>query len=186
MFSKAATYALRAVLYLADHSSGEKRMGVMAIAEALEVPKHYLAKILQELARHGLISSVKGPAGGFFLTEENRKVTLMEVLHCIDGDQTLSACILGLPVCSSRQPCPLHFQVVGYRDGLKYQLSNWTISELEGSIINHHFALGASEQSALNKPSAAGHRRAAKGSAHKGEAEAEKKAKEALIKRAKE
>ena len=143
MFSKAAKYAIRSVLYLAEHSTPESKAGVNAIAEALDVPKHYLAKILQELARNQLISSVKGPNGGFYLSEDNWKVTLMEVLHCIDGSEMLEGCILGLPSCSNKHPCPLHFQVIGYRDGLKYQLSSWTIKEMEDSILNHHFNVEA-------------------------------------------
>lgn len=65
MFSKACTYAIRAALYLAVHAGPQARLGVKEIAEALDVPKHFLAKILQQLVRNNLVSSVKGPSGGF-------------------------------------------------------------------------------------------------------------------------
>ena len=71
MFSKSCKYGIRAVLYLAVHSTNEKRLGVTEIASELDVPKHFLAKILQQLAKENLISSTKGPTGGFFLNAKN-------------------------------------------------------------------------------------------------------------------
>ena len=73
MFSKSCKYGIRAVLYLAVHSSLQKRLGVTEIASELEIPKHFLAKILQQLAKENLISSTKGPSGGFFLSKKNRE-----------------------------------------------------------------------------------------------------------------
>ena len=73
MFSQACKYAIRAVLYLAVHASEGKKVGVKDIAAALDVPKYFLAKILQQLSRNNLISSTKGPSGGFFLSEKTAK-----------------------------------------------------------------------------------------------------------------
>jgi Rrf2 family protein len=130
MFSKACQYAIRAVLFLASETSHGQRIGVKEIAEALEVPGPFLAKLLQQLTRNGLISSVKGPHGGFFLSEADRSRSLKEVAECIDGPQVFSTCILGLPICSSENPCPLHKEALAYRQGLLQIVGHNSIGEI--------------------------------------------------------
>lgn len=130
MFSKACKYALRAVLYLALHSSEANKLGVGDLAEALNVPKHFLAKILQQLSKAELVSSTKGPHGGFYSSKRNLGVTMREIILCIDGKDALTGCIMGLPTCSSEKPCPLHFQALAFREGLNYQLKYQTVGEM--------------------------------------------------------
>jgi len=134
MFSKSCKYAIRAVMYLAVNSSEEKKLGVKEISGALEVPKHFLAKILQQLSRHSLISSTKGPNGGFFLTEDDLKKPLRLVVESIDGPDVFNACILGLPVCSSKNPCPLHSTASVYRKGLLALLNDQNIREVAKKV----------------------------------------------------
>lgn len=134
MFSKSCRYAIRAVLYLAVHANMDNKLGVNDIAEALVVPKHFLAKILQQLSRDHLIVSVKGPNGGFYLNEENTNMPLYDIVKSIDGTEAFNSCILGLPVCSSENPCPLHVQAFSFRDGLLYQLENQSIEEMATRI----------------------------------------------------
>jgi Rrf2 family transcriptional regulator, iron-sulfur cluster assembly transcription factor len=136
MFSKTSQYAIRAVLYLAVSSSPENKIGVKEIAEALAVPKHFLAKILQQLSRHNLISSTKGPSGGFFLSAENRKANLRTVIESIDGPDVFNSCILGLPVCSSKNPCPLHAEALTYREGLFNLVGLKTIDEVAFRVMD--------------------------------------------------
>ncbi len=124
MFTKSCQYAIRAVIYLSEQNRISKNIGVKEIADALQVPQQFLAKILQQLSKHNLISSVKGPNGGFFLSEANAKITLLDIVECIDGKGALSSCILGLPSCSSDHPCALHHHFFGAREGLKATLSN--------------------------------------------------------------
>ncbi|MCF8243672.1 MAG: Rrf2 family transcriptional regulator [Saprospiraceae bacterium] len=130
MFSKSCQYAIRAVAYLAEHKGTDKNAGVKEIAEALQVPQQFLAKILQTLSRHNLISSVKGPGGGFYLDETNVNAPLLEIVEVIDGKNTLNACILGKPTCSSEHPCLLHQHFHGCREGLRSALSTCTIGSL--------------------------------------------------------
>lgn len=130
MFSKSCKYAIRAILYLATEKKEEEKAGVMEIANNLGVPRYFLAKILQDLSRKGVISSIKGPGGGFFLSEKNMDVTLYEIVETVDGPGALQGCVLGFPACSSANPCSLHGQVYGYREGLRFQLENQTVREL--------------------------------------------------------
>src|SRR5680860_1548563 len=84
------------------------------------------AKILQALARQGIISSAKGPNGGFYIEKEQEKLTLLELVEVIDGDQIFEGCGLGLKICSEVNPCPIHNQFKSIRDQLKAML--WTTS----------------------------------------------------------
>lgn len=140
MFSKSCKYGIRAVLFLASLETGI-RAGVKEIATGLNVPAPFLAKILQQLAKAGLISSVKGPGGGFYLSPENADSNLSEIINCIDGPDLLHACVLGLPACSHKHPCPLHVQANAFRQGLKFQLEHQIIKDLALSIKKEHLNL---------------------------------------------
>lgn len=141
MFSKACKYGIRAVFYLAVNSSEDTKLGAKEIAEALDVPKSFLAKILQQLSRHNLISSSKGSGGGFFLSDTDREISLREIIECIDGEEMFSACILGLPVCSSENPCPLHTKAMIYREGVNDLVANNTIDDFAAKIIRKKLSL---------------------------------------------
>lgn len=141
MFSKSCKYAIRAVLFLAVNASEEKKLGAKDIAEELDIPKHFLAKILQQLSRHQLIASTKGTGGGFYLEENNLNANLEAIIECIDGQSVFTSCILGLPVCSSENPCPLHHKSLKYREGLKATLSNQTIKDLAAKVISKRLTI---------------------------------------------
>lgn len=129
MFSKSCKYAIRSILYLALYTSEEAKMGVDELAAKLDVPKHFLAKILQQLTRNHLISSSKGRNGGFYLTQENKKSNLLAVIECIDGSRAFRECVLGLAECSNENPCPYHGTVRKYRDQFLILVEQETIEE---------------------------------------------------------
>ncbi|MBI2503000.1 MAG: Rrf2 family transcriptional regulator [Candidatus Latescibacteria bacterium] len=108
-FSQATKYCIRAVLYLAEHSDDKPVMS-RQIAKALRVPEPFLAKILQQLSKRGLLCSFKGRGGGFVLARPASQIHLGEVVEAVEGSQFGEECILGLEACSSEDPCPLHDQ----------------------------------------------------------------------------
>ncbi|MBR9920232.1 MAG: Rrf2 family transcriptional regulator [Bacteroidetes bacterium] len=134
MFSKTCRYGIRAVLFLALNGKGAKRFSPDTIAEALEVPRYFLAKILLQLSRGGLVSSAKGRGGGFYLSEENLARPVIDIILELEGKEFFKGCVLGLKRCSSAKPCPMHFQAIPLRDGLKFQLENQTIRELSNGL----------------------------------------------------
>jgi len=105
MFSNATKYAIRTVLFLATKEGENPKCKVSDIAAELEIPKPFLSKILQKLAKADLVSSAKGRGGGFYLTDDNLAKTLLDIIECIDGTNTLNECILGQPTCSDENPC---------------------------------------------------------------------------------
>ena len=109
ILSQTAVYALRAALCLASNeASGPVR--VDDIAERLDVPRNYLSKILHVLARAGVMTSSRGPGGGFKLAKPARDLSLAEVVTHFDQLVDEPTCLLGRPECSDRDPCAAHEQ----------------------------------------------------------------------------
>lgn len=111
MFSKTTEYALRATIYIAQRSGDKNKPGLAEIAKAIDSPKSFTAKILQLLTKDNkVVSSVRGPNGGFFLTEKARRLPVHAILEAMGEDEILKKCVLGLKLCSEIQPCPMHNQ----------------------------------------------------------------------------
>lgn len=109
MFSKTAEYALRATIYIARKSTKEKKLGLAEIANAIDSPSSFTAKILQLLTKDNkIVSSTRGPHGGFYITETARKLPVRAVLEAIGEDAIITKCILGLRECKENKPCPMH------------------------------------------------------------------------------
>lgn len=80
---------------------------VKNIAEEEQIPSHFLAKILQQIARKGLLRSSKGPTGGFCLNVSAKKLKLIDIVDAVDGVSHFTACAGGLPECNSARACSL-------------------------------------------------------------------------------
>ncbi len=107
MISQTAEYALRAVLYLAQHQNGDP-VPVETIAEDLALPRNYLSKTLHLLAKRGILSSVRGPRGGFELAVPGDALSLLEVVELFDDMERRGQCLLGRRECSDQTPCAAH------------------------------------------------------------------------------
>ncbi|SNC67079.1 transcriptional regulator, BadM/Rrf2 family [Hymenobacter gelipurpurascens] len=136
MFSKACEYGIRAAIYIGQQSKDfGRRVGLKDIAAEIDSPEAFTAKVLQQLVREQLVTSVKGPTGGFELTAEQlRTVTLKQIVLAIDGPDMLQGCALGLRQCSAKQPCPMHYQFLPIRDQLNELLRTHTVGELAGKM----------------------------------------------------
>lgn len=133
MLSTSCKYALRAAVYLASRSKDGVKLGIKAVAEEIEANEHTTGKILQTLAKQGLISSSKGPNGGFYIATQ-KPVRLIDVVRLIDGDHFFKECGLGLKVCSEKKPCPIHHQYKAVRENLYKQFCTITIQQLSSDL----------------------------------------------------
>jgi Rrf2 family protein len=84
LYSLSTRYAIRACIHLAQVPGGQKTI-VKTISDGEDIPAHFLAKILQQLARSGLLVSSRGPTGGFRLRVSADKISLMTLIHVLDG-----------------------------------------------------------------------------------------------------
>ena len=134
MFSRSCEYALQGVLYIALHSKNGQAVGLKIIAESLKMPLHFLSKILQLLVRHRVLSSIKGPNGGFLLSEAPERLTLFKIVEIVDGLDIFDRCGIGLKVCSDKTACPIHHKYKILKEDIKSLLKEKTIAVLSDEI----------------------------------------------------
>lgn len=136
MLSNSSKYAINAVIYLAVNASEQRKIGVKEISEVLNIPSPFLAKLLQTLSRKNAISSSKGPGGGFWLTDKEKQVPLINIIYHIDGIDKFTNCALGLKLCSEEYPCPIHHSVQPLKQELLKQLGENTISDFAQKVAS--------------------------------------------------
>lgn len=135
MFSKACEYALRAVLYISIKGINGSRLSIPQIAKEIDAPFAFTGKILQTLVQEKIISSVKGPGGGFFLDPKAKPVALNAIVKAIDrSDDVLHACTLGLKECSDKFPCPVHGEIKAYKDQVRKVMKETTVQSLTDNL----------------------------------------------------
>lgn len=134
MFSKACEYALKIMIQLASVEEKGKRAGLREIASAIDSPEAFTAKILQQLVKHDLLQSVRGPSGGFCLGK-NQPIHLIDIVVAIDGLGITKNCVLGLEKCSDDHPCPAHDKFLAVRNHLTGILATTKLDDLKGGII---------------------------------------------------
>ncbi|MBC9911812.1 RrF2 family transcriptional regulator [Chitinophaga varians] len=131
MLSKTAEYALRATIYIALKGSEDDKLGIEEIAKGIDSPKSFTAKILQLLTQNNrVISSVRGPNGGFFLTDRARKLPVKAILEAVEEANVITKCVLGLKECSETRPCPMHTQYKDIKKQLKQMFEKTSIQQL--------------------------------------------------------
>jgi Rrf2 family protein len=112
MISNTAKYAIRAVLYLAVKFKDGEKIGIKQISEDLTIPAPFLAKILQNLSKHKMLDSTKGPHGGFSIGKNPYEISFLDIVEIIDGLDMFEECVFGLKVCEKdetfRNLCPVH------------------------------------------------------------------------------
>jgi Rrf2 family protein len=141
MLSLKCKYAIRSLLHIAVSNGQYERYNIKQLAVDLKIPAPYLSKIMQDLVPKKLVSSVKGPNGGFYLTPENLNTPLISVVEAIDGLSFFEDCGLGLATCSDESPCPLHKEFKVARDQLRATFTNQTIATLARDTKLQHLIL---------------------------------------------
>ncbi len=104
MLSKTAEYALRVAVCLAQ--SPDKLAAADELAEVTKIPRRYLHKVVQDLAREGLVRSQPGPGGGYSIAKSPKKITILDVVNAVAPLERIRHCPLGLT--SHTRLCPLH------------------------------------------------------------------------------
>jgi Rrf2 family protein len=129
MLTNSAKYGIRAVIFLAIYANESNKLGSKEVAKMIKVPAPFLAKILQLLAKKNVISSTKGPNGGFYLTKKDLNNTMLGVVECIDGLDFLSDCFLGLERCGDQNPCAVHHTVSVFKQAMRAEMGQKTITD---------------------------------------------------------
>lgn len=121
MFTLSGTvgYAINAAAYLAKTPTQSMMIG--DIAEGSGVPRAYLAKVVRRLNDAGILSSKRGYRGGIWLARSPKEISLLEIVHAMEGEDYFTGCFLGAETCSDDRDCPAHVfwkqmreQIAGY------------------------------------------------------------------------
>ncbi len=135
MISKTCGYGIRGVVLLAVKSSENRNIGIHEIAEELDIPQHFMGKILQDLVRKRIIFSIKGPNGGFYVKPETLALPLIKIVEAIDGLGVLKKCYLGHEQCSEENPCALHHEFASCRNEIFKTFREKTVGHLMKEVV---------------------------------------------------
>lgn len=137
MLSNTCKYALRATIYIALSSKDNEKVGLKKISDNLNIPAPFLGKILQTLAKHKILSSTKGPNGGFGIAKSSKDLSIMDIYEVIDGSDYFTDCLIGVQSCTDdpiNTPCPLHSKYSHIRDEVYTIFTRTSILELANDI----------------------------------------------------
>jgi len=129
MLNQSADYALRAVLFVAQRP-GRKACPAKAIAKATGIPLNYLGKVLHTLVQAGVLTSVRGPQGGFRLATDPAEVTLVDVAGPFQRLPERRMCLLGDRPCDAANPCVSHQHWQNISDQVTSFFRNTTIAAM--------------------------------------------------------
>jgi Rrf2 family protein len=129
LLSQTAEYAIRSALYIARR---ERAVPAADVAEALAVPTRYLGHVLNELVRAEVLTSMRGPRGGFRLRRPAAEIPLADVVAPFDGVSRPAQCLLRPQPCGLGPPCFAHDQWRDAADGVRRFFHSTTLGQLIG------------------------------------------------------
>jgi len=135
MFNKETEYALRGLVYIQAQNLEGRRPGIAEIAEQIDAPHFYTAKILQRLVRQGFVESQKGKGGGFYFDSKKPDLSLKQLIIATEGDKLFNGCGFGLKQCDENNPCPLHDKYALIRDALNQLVMEENVQSLAQKIL---------------------------------------------------
>ena len=135
MFSKACQYGIKASIFIASQSALGNRVSLKDISSGINSPEAFTAKILHKLAKKNILTSLKGPTGGFHIPNGMAEtIKLSAIVEAIDSDTIYLGCALGFDSCDALKPCPMHNKFVDIRDNLRIMLENTSLLELANGL----------------------------------------------------
>ncbi|MFA7269460.1 MAG: Rrf2 family transcriptional regulator [Sterolibacterium sp.] len=155
ILSRTSQYAIQALIYIATQPRGVPILN-RTVAEYLNVPPAYLAKIMQTLSRGGLLYSFRGRQGGFCLRESCEKTDLMQILTLIEGPDLTENCVMGLKICSDKTACPMHAKWHPIKIKIVDLLHKQTLEKLAAAVKSGKYRLTELPQAAMTVASARG------------------------------
>lgn len=132
--SKATIYCLRALMYVASKNEQNNYVSIGEISDELDISFHFLTKTFQTLNQHGLLESHRGPHGGIILKKASKDIYLIDIVHILEGADFFDKCLLGLPGCGEREPCPVHNFWKNVKGNLKLEFRKTSLQHLAKAI----------------------------------------------------
>jgi Rrf2 family protein len=129
--NQATDYGFRAILFLAQHPSGEI-VEAQTIAHHQIVPMRFLLKIMPSLIKAGIVRSQRGVGGGYALARNPRDITLLDVVEAIEGPIYLNRCLMDDALCSKQGPpsCQVHQALAEIQQRLSNDFDSYNFADL--------------------------------------------------------
>ncbi len=128
LVTRETDYAVRTVLYLARNR--DRMASVTEVAHAMQIPKSFLAKILQRLVRSHILASMRGVKGGFVLAVKPSEITLLDIMESVQGPTGINVCAIDSRRCRLSNTCSVHPVWVQIRKEVERRLKKQTIAKL--------------------------------------------------------
>jgi Rrf2 family protein len=128
LVTRKTDYAVRCVLYLAGDQ--DQVSNVTEVSKAMHIPKTFLAKIFQRLARAGIVESIRGMNGGFRLARLPSEISILDIMTAIQGPPDINLCAVMSKKCRLSSACSVHPFWVGLRQDINRKLQEQTIDRL--------------------------------------------------------
>jgi len=128
--TKKADYGLMAMKHLAEHTD-RGACSAKDVADAYGIPHEALAKILQRLAKVGLVRSQHGVNGGYTLTRDPKTISAFEVIKAIDGPLFITSCVTVRGECGQSDRCTIREPLRKVNESIEQVLKNIKISQMQ-------------------------------------------------------
>ncbi|MEM7164792.1 MAG: Rrf2 family transcriptional regulator [Planctomycetota bacterium] len=128
LYTRGSEYALRALQEMAVEP--DRRWTVADICEHVAIPEQFTRKVLQSLVRSGILTSIRGPGGGYSFAIPPETISLSSVIVSVESGPRFDLCILGYEHCSDLDPCPLHYFWAPIKNSALAMLKERTVADL--------------------------------------------------------
>ena len=133
--SKTTEYALRVLALMAADT--EKMYTSAFLHSKLKIPKKYLQRLLTDLSKNGLISSIQGRNGGFVFAKKIEKIFISDIIDAVEGFKKEPSCFFGFEKCALENPCAMHDVWVTSQQELIKVLSTTRLVDLINKKLNN-------------------------------------------------
>ncbi len=128
LITREIDYAVRALKYMAE--SGLDRIPVTELEEKIGITRPMLRKIMQELAKNGVVESYKGKNGGFSLNRIPEDIYLIDLVETFHGKFIMNECMLNKDICPNRDTCILKEKIEEIEADIKSRLGSINLKSL--------------------------------------------------------
>lgn len=124
---------MRALIWAAIHRIGV-RFQAAEVCREVGIPESYTRKVFQALTQGGFLDAARGPGGGYALAKLPEETAVLDVIKAVDGEDTFEHCIMGLPCCGDKHPCPLHHMWADSKTSMLEMLAGQTLREVADTV----------------------------------------------------
>ncbi len=128
---KSSEYAIRCLVYMAVN--GNEVCSVKTLSDALDIPYKFLGRLMSRLGGAGIVTSSHGKHGGYRIARPLDQVRLADIIDIVEGLENYERCILGFETCDDENPCPLHDQWKGHKEGILHMITDVTLEDMARS-----------------------------------------------------